>query len=227
MPYTKVRDYKRLFEAADLWGLSQADILDSALRGMLNLSVLVAKQHVIHGKYKKTADGSLHPTNLVWESYSGLLNLTEETLFAVKHKGYAEADTFKPNKGHDYTWVIKRNIVPVKMEDILIESTEFYRFGMMYNLAANDQRTIPDFLFENDFRHVHFRGRTWSFGDIQANVVRTLYRAALTGEKWVNGKLLLHEAGSTSLRLNDIFRKQPFWRDLIISDSKGYYALNV
>lgn len=76
-----------------------------------------------------------------------------------------------------------------------------------------------------EFRKVKYLGQDYNFGDIQAKVVRQLYEAALTGYPWQNGKQLLADAGSQSFTIANIFKTQPLWRRLIISDKRGFYRL--
>jgi len=79
--------------------------------------------------------------------------------------------------------------------------------------------------FDPTFRHVSFKGRDFLFGPVQAAVVKQLYTAAKSGEPWQSGKKLLQDAGSESFSLRNVFARQPYWRELIESDSRGLYRL--
>lgn len=70
-------------------------------------------------------------------------------------------------------------------------------------------------------------GYRFRLGPIQAQVVRALHEAALRGEAWQSGKAILSSAGSKSLRMADVFKSQQDWRELIRSDRRGGYRLNV
>ena len=81
--------------------------------------------------------------------------------------------------------------------------------------------------FDNTFRHIVLRGREFTLGEIQGRVVKLLYQATLTGSSaWVNGKILLQEAGSEQSRMND-FMKNTDLKELIESDSRGMYRLKL
>ncbi len=80
--------------------------------------------------------------------------------------------------------------------------------------------------FDPAFRHVFFQGRDYTFGIMQAAVIRRLYEAAKTENPWMEGKQLLKEAGSASFNLKNVFSKHKYWRELIISDMRGQYRLN-
>ena len=59
------------------------------------------------------------------------------------------------------------------------------------------------------------------------DTIRALHEAALRGEAWQSGKAILSSAGSKSLRMADVFKSQQDWRELIRSDRRGGYRLNV
>jgi hypothetical protein len=76
------------------------------------------------------------------------------------------------------------------------------------------------------FRHIKYKGREHQLGSVQAAVVKRLYDAAKNGDPWQSGKRILQEVGSETFALKDVFTRQPFWRDLIVSDSRGMYRLH-
>lgn len=76
------------------------------------------------------------------------------------------------------------------------------------------------------FRTVTFNGVTYRFGPVQARICQLLYEAARRGEPWQNGKQILHEAGSQSFHLANVFKRHPAWPFLIESDRRGYYRLS-
>ncbi len=76
------------------------------------------------------------------------------------------------------------------------------------------------------FRHIKFKGFDFSLGSVQSSVVKQLHKAATAGDPWQNGKKLLQEAGSETFALKDVFTRQPNWRELIMSDSRGMYRLH-
>lgn len=80
--------------------------------------------------------------------------------------------------------------------------------------------------YDPTFRKIDFNGQKHSFGDMQADVIRQLYEGATNGVPWQNGKQLLAKAGSQSFTLSNIFKRNPLWRHLIISDGRGMYRLN-
>ncbi|MBB5354041.1 hypothetical protein HNR46_004313 [Haloferula luteola] len=55
--------------------------------------------------------------------------------------------------------------------------------------------------------------------------MRLLFQAAKDGKPWLNGKQLLHDGGSQSYTLSNLFKRKPVWRKLIHSDGRGYYRM--
>lgn len=95
--------------------------------------------------------------------------------------------------------------------------------------ASTTPVTTPAFDHYAAYRHVTIHGTDFSLTTVQATVVRQLHEAHLSGNPWQYGATLLHAAGSRSLSLFQIFRRQtsPHWSVLIESDGRGYYRLNV
>lgn len=93
-----------------------------------------------------------------------------------------------------------------------------------------DSAAIPGqhkFITANNYRHITINGCEFILGDIQANIVKQLHKAAFSENPWLYGKTMLNIAGSRSIRLRDIFKSKRKWEELILSDKRGYYCLNV
>lgn len=78
-----------------------------------------------------------------------------------------------------------------------------------------------------DFTCFLWRGREYKFGEMQARVIKRLWQARENGSPWVYGKYLLTDAGSGSNKLQSIFNHNQDWRNIILSDHKGKYRLNL
>lgn len=64
----------------------------------------------------------------------------------------------------------------------------------------------------------------YSFGPIQAKIIRELYKAAQSPNPWVLGKNLLADSGARTQHLKDLFKSHPIL-PLIKYKTKGYYSL--
>ncbi|NRB10184.1 MAG: hypothetical protein HRU35_00995 [Rickettsiaceae bacterium] len=84
-----------------------------------------------------------------------------------------------------------------------------------------------DFIHYNDFAKVITKGEIYHFGKMQSQVIKQLYEVANSNSPWLFGKELLYKAGATTMRLSDLFKSQPKWRNLIESDRRGNYRLKL
>lgn len=227
----RLRNYIRLDEAAQRWGVSKEDILDCAIREMIALSVLVCNVSLIFGEYKLGSDGKPFPVHADRVIHSGLQRLTPDGLFRIRQEEAAKIDCFMPFNDYQYVQVAEdTGDLYFKIDDLVIEVDEYKRFaaehGLDDEIATNDNHA--SFLQENNFRIVRLNGLSWNLGDIQAQVVQKLYEAATTTDNpWMNGKRVLQEAGSGAFRMRDLFGSQPNWQKLILSDGRGHYRLNL
>ena len=77
----------------------------------------------------------------------------------------------------------------------------------------------------NNYQNIQIGEQSFTFGTIQAKIIKRLHEASQHESPWVNGKQLLHYAGSNGDKLRDVFKSQPAWREIIESDGRGYYRL--
>lgn len=84
-----------------------------------------------------------------------------------------------------------------------------------------------EFRHERDYRVVTMRGQEFHLGEKQALVIRFLHEASLRGDPWQEGKVILGKADSQLERIRDLFKSQKAWKELIKSDGKSRYRLNL
>lgn len=80
--------------------------------------------------------------------------------------------------------------------------------------------------FDPLFQSITFNGQNFSFGLIQASIIKQLYEAQKNGHPRVHFKTLLENANANCMYMRDVFKSQDNWRDIICSDKKGYYWLH-
>jgi hypothetical protein len=115
--------------------------------------------------------------------------------------------------------------VIVRRDDLIVTREERDRFERAHGgRDATDAAT--DAWHNDDFTSVRVDSEWHSFGPKQAAVLRLLKAAAETDNPWRDGKRLLDEAGATTMRLIDLFKRKPAWRRLVLADGKGRYRLN-
>lgn len=78
-----------------------------------------------------------------------------------------------------------------------------------------------------DFSYFIYNGREYTFGEMQAKIIKRLWQAREDGDPWVYGKRLLSDVGSGSDRIQSVFNHNPAWRKIIVSDKNGKYKLNM
>jgi hypothetical protein len=88
---------------------------------------------------------------------------------------------------------------------------------------------IETFWHGPGYAHVTIRGIEFSLNPTQAGIVRVLHMAALEGHRWVHIEELRQKVAFNYSKLWGAFRyiKEPSWRELIASDGRGHYRLNV
>lgn len=120
------------------------------------------------------------------------------------------------------------------LHDLVVLEAERRRFEAAYPVLAGalsseplasarkSAQPVPD----PSFRVVRTDdGREFRFGDTQAKVLRLLAEAARDGQPWQSGKTLLRGAGSQSFSVSNLFKRHPAWREIIISNGRGFYRL--
>lgn len=124
-------------------------------------------------------------------------------------------------------------VLPDETDDLIIDAKRFgilaherKRFEREHGVAIDTFKSSDELpVFDPSFRIVRYQGREHELGPMQAKVVRQLYDAALRGEPWQHGKLLLKQAGSQSFSVLKLFKRNPIGKILIRSTPSGLYRL--
>jgi len=108
--------------------------------------------------------------------------------------------------------------------DIVIPVDVVERFEASYS-----ERPQEDLIkvLQSDFSYIVFRGREHTFGETQAKIIKRLYLAYMDGNPWQYGKRLLADAGAGSERIHSVFKGKNNWQEVIISDHRGRFRLNL
>lgn len=117
--------------------------------------------------------------------------------------------------------------VPVSSDDMVVTKKERQRFEMKYQITPFEGEHYPIFSARNHCSEIYIRGEHHNFGPVQARIIEQLYEASLSNEPWIHGKELLRNAGSAGLRIAGLFNHHKGWREVILSNKRGYYRLNV
>lgn len=108
--------------------------------------------------------------------------------------------------------------------DIVIPIDVIERFECSY--SDKPQEDLIKIL-QSDFSYIVLHGREHTFGETQAKIIKRLYIAYMDGNPWQYGKHLLADAGAGSERIHSVFKGKNNWQDIIISDHRGRFRLNL
>lgn len=218
--------YFTVSEVLERWGMPESDLIYAAENDDLKLSVRVYGLWV---KYRPTGAGAdSRQPRLQDKQVSGLLDLHAEDVFNLYRCGEINGLEFRCPELGDVSLPRPCNPVHIMIGDLLIRREERDRFEIAQGFRA-DGRPIgePAFTASPDYQDVSCNGHRFRLGPIQAEVVRALHEATLADDPWRSGKAILSAAGSKSLRMADVFKSQKNWRELICSNRRGGYRLNL
>jgi hypothetical protein len=205
----------RIAEIAERWALPVSDIEDYALDEMLALSVFVVDLPTRVGRW---VTGSEVPI------LNGPQPLLRSTLVEVFRDGRCEVRAFHSGPANACLHIhCGAPAMIVRRDDLIVTREERDRFEAEHGAG---EPAMSDIWHSDDFTRVRLAKEWHSFGPKQAAVLRLLKVAGETDNPWRNGKRLLHEADAATMRLIDLFKRKPAWRQLIQADGKGRYRLH-
>jgi hypothetical protein len=217
---TRIRkSYFTLEELASEWGLPEADLRYVAENGLLTLSIRVVRVFMELGYWEELDDGERTSIPCERRYYDGVLDLYKHHVFSLFRDGVVEPGSFRQADGYAS---LRRDedVIVVRPRDLLVRDDERRRF---------EAEVLPTLRVETtsfgDFTDFWHEGRRYRFTPTQAKVLRFLHDAALRGSPWQSGKAVLAAVGSHSLKLGDLFKRRPEWRDLVEADGCGLYRL--
>ena len=222
------KDYFSLPEILQRWSIGEDDLVYLAENNQVRLSIRVFDQFLEFGDYDLDIDGTRFCLPVEERVFSGLLDLHASDVFHLFRCGEAHLKEFRFDRCGYAAFLDDHPPHYVVIGDLLMRRSERDRFEIKSGFRAGGA-TAPEqgFIFASGYREVRYRGLCFQLGAIQADVVRVLHVAAQAGQPWQNGKQLLSAAGSRSLKMVDVFKSKPEWRELIQSDRRGNYRLRV
>lgn len=219
--------YFALSEILERWSIAEDDLIYLAENDEVRLSIRVFGLPLEFGDFDEGADRRPFriPTDRL--SFSGVVDLHARDVFQLFRCGEAHIGEFRSVQS-DYA-SLWGSVDPlyVVIGDLLMRRDERDRYEIMKGFSTGGRLEEPTFIVSRDYSEVRCNGRRFQLGPIQAAVVRSLHRAAQAGRPWQNGKNILSEARSRSLRMSDVFKSKDNWRELIRSDRRGNYRLNI
>ncbi|WP_209426931.1 hypothetical protein [Pararhodobacter sp. SW119] len=219
--------YFTIEEMSDNWQLPKRDLAYLAENGLLRVSVRVFNASIKRGCQGESETGARIRTPRDRHIFSGLMDLTECDAYRVFRDGAATVTEFHAQDCGYAVLIDPTPCIVVRFEDLLVRVEERQRVERRQDLARRTGQAAPELQQFDDYRQVRFGSIAFSFGQVQARVVRQLHRAHAAGKPWCAGKVLLADAGAHCHRMSDLFKSQKDWRVLIDSDRRGNYRLTL
>lgn len=217
----------RSAELAQRWGVTVTDIEDYALDERIAVSVLVADLPAEAGWWEDDCGRCFRvPSEQL--ILNGPQPLSRSSLLEIFRCGQAEVEGFQTSPPGSYLDIrSSAGAIIVRREDLIITREERDRFEREHGLIDGSQEPALNGVEHTaDFSRIRIAGEWHSFGPRQSAVLRRLKSAGESDHPWVPGKTLLADSGAATMRLIDLFKRKPVWRQLIIADGKGCYRLN-
>ena len=209
------------------WSIPEEDLVYLAENDELRLSIRVYGLPLEFGEFADDGSGRVHRTPTERYCYSGLLDLHASDVFRIYRAGEAYLSEFREGQSDYVTLWGAVDAHYAVIGDLVLRRDERDRFELKAGFSSGGQPEDRAFIASHDYSEVRCNGCRFQFGPIQAAVVRVLHDRARAGQPWQNGKLILSEAGSKSLRMADVFKSKSNWRALIQSDRRGNYRLGI
>jgi hypothetical protein len=222
------KEYFTLEEVLRDWKIPAVDLRYLAETDQMRLSFLVFNREVELGCLEEVDTGQWHGVPWHYGKYCGLLDLHVDDLHALFRLGEWCITQFRHADAGYGCLIQYDDHIELRMDDLQLRRDERARMEQIYGLGV--QRAVRHsaggrFQATPDYRAVVRGHRAFKLGPIQAKTVALLHQAARDGAPWQSGKDILTKAGSRSLRMQDVFKSQLGWRELIESDGRGTYRL--
>jgi len=222
------KEYFTLEEVLRRWKIPAVDLRYLAETDQMRLSFLVFHHEVELGCWEEVDVGRRHRIPWHYGKYRGLLDLYADDVHALFRLGEWRITQFR-HADADYGYLIQfDDHIDLRLDDLYLRQDERARIEQGYGFGPPRtacQTAGGGFQATPDYRAVVIAHRAFKLGPIQAKIVELLHRAARDGVPWQSGKDILTRAGSRCLRMQDVFKSQPGWRELIESDGRGAYRL--
>lgn len=115
--------------------------------------------------------------------------------------------------------------IQIDLADLVVPMANIETIEQKY--SERSQRTNTFVPVTDDCSCVLFNGKEYTFGVMQAKVIKILWDSYNQGTPWVYGKRILSQIGCGSDRIQSLFSHNKHWRNVVASDGNGKYRLDV
>lgn len=219
--------YFSLNEVSKRWNRKMKDVEYCIENGLLNAHIKVCSV--------KLAPLS-HNANLSDYEFTGCKCLIPEDCHILFRHNKKVINEFLSHDCYNKERLIQPEKLIVTRIDLMILLNDLIAFEQKYNLGFHQSELplwdnmpvepINNIAINNDCDIIYIGKTFYSFGPIQAKIIRELHKAAQTNNPWLLGKNLLVDSGARTVHLKDLFKSHPIL-PRIKYRSKGYYSLSL
>lgn len=230
------RTFHSLADLRSRWATSLSDLRHWLTAGYLKAHVWLPVMSV----YKmlgavETAGPTAGADLCHWEGY---VPLSQHSCYRLFRQGRVCLRQFTcEQSGARYSLPETAEPFVVSVDEIVILEEECADFEAAYGLRKQSEETARAlasdcqtgsgrFFSDSSFKIIRKDEDQYILGNMQAAILRELYQCAQDGEPWQSGKLLLRKVGSQSFTLSNVFKRNPIWRELVLSDGRGGYRID-
>ena len=222
-----IKSHFTLEELIPEWKISDSDLIYLVQTGELRLAVQIFTTMVDTGEFDQTPDGTWHRIPHSRRRYSGLLDIKRKDAYQALRKGLAEIVQFHVERPGYCDLADPTSPLTLHKSDLLVTRQRKDQVDALLKGKLSLSTSRAGFKAFSDYKEVSINGFEFALGPIQARIVKHLHEDFMLGKEWSNGKKVLNASGSSSLRMVDVFKSQSGWRELIHSDGRGNYRLNI
>jgi hypothetical protein len=231
MPFP-AKEYYRLRSLQKRWGVSQEDLFYWLENGLLRACIWLPLRYVERGVIRNRK--FIYETH---EHQEGFVSVRAEDCRRICGTGRTKLRIF--NSVRDDSHMVRLAYEPPQPDicasvlDLVVLKQDRDKFEKAYDITEgkgcdlHPEKMAPPVVTSEDYRYVKLDEKEFHLGDVQARIIKQLHDASQSHKPWVHGKTLIYESGSNAIRLRDLFKNKKGWRDLIVSNERGYYRLNV
>jgi hypothetical protein len=213
-------------ELADYWGVSQAQLRRWFIQGDLAAYVWLPLMSVF-----KRSESGIKTELCHWEGYA---SISRHYCFRLFRGGSVRLREFSCREsGELHALPESADDLIIQMDDLVVLEDDVHGFkggkacGALASEAAFEKDSADEcYVADSSFKIISHKGMVYRFGNMQAAILCALYEGAQVGKPWQSGKRLLQQAGSQSFSLSNVFKRNPIWRELILSDGRGAYKMD-
>ena len=215
------------------WGVADAELRRWIVGGKLVTHVWLPLMSVFGRRYP--ADSASSGWELRhWEGFCGV---SRDYCFRLFRSGKINLREFHNDEGSEsYRLPDTAEDLVVYLDDLVVLEQERRRFeGVMELVNSEDSRFAARnsppteksarYVADSAFKIVRYGDDEYVMGNMQAAVLRELHERSNEGSPWQSGKAVLRSVGSQSYSLSNVFKRNPIWREIVLSDGRGCYRI--